>query len=399
MSSFAYRAANAAGQVVHGVDEAPTSLELESVLVSRGLYPLDITPGRVDEPRRSSLRSRRADVVDSFRHLATLVEVDFPLDRALATVARVAARADVADALLLVRSRVRAGLGLGEALAEHPQLFPRLAVGMARAGERGGHLAQALSRLAMQLEREQALRARLVSAMLYPAVMLVVGSIAVVVLLLYVLPRLVGILEEAGVAVPTTTAVLLGFSGVVATWWPMMLGVVAAVLVLAGMAYRTDTGRLRGDRLLLRVPLVGTLRRRLAASRLGQSLATLLGSGYPVISALEIATASLTDRAAVEDVLLAREEVRAGGRLAQALGRSRAFPLVFVQMVEIGESSGRLPMMLERGALAMEQELERTLERLVRVAEPALILVFGGAIGFVAVALLQAIYGVQAHGL
>jgi general secretion pathway protein F len=346
--------------------------------------------------RRRGLHSRRADVVEAVRYLATLVEADFPLDRALATVARVAGREDVSETVLAVRARVRAGGRLGDALAEHPTFFPRVAVGMVQAGERGGHLPDALARLASQLERELALRARLVSASLYPAAMLLVGIVAVLVLLLYVLPRLVGILDEASAAVPASTAALLFLSDAVGRWWPYLLGAVVAGAVVTAGLYRSETGRASLDRALLRMPVVGPLRRRLAAARFGHALATLLGSGFPVLPALDIAAQAVGDRAVGDEVLRAREEVRAGGRLARALGRGRAFPFVFLQMIEVGEDGARLPQMLERGATAMEQELERRLERLVRFAEPAMILAFGAVVAFIAMALLQAIYGINA---
>jgi general secretion pathway protein F len=396
MALFAYRAATAAGRTIGGTEEAGTPLELERTLTARGLFPLEVTPAAAVPRRRRGLHSRRADVVEAVRYLATLVEADFPLDRALATVARVAGREDVSETVLAVRARVRAGGRLGDALAEHPTFFPRVAVGMVQAGERGGHLPDALARLASQLERELALRARLVSASLYPAAMLLVGIVAVLVLLLYVLPRLVGILDEASAAVPASTAALLFLSDAVGRWWPYLLGAVVAGAVVTAGLYRSETGRASLDRALLRMPVVGPLRRRLAAARFGHALATLLGSGFPVLPALDIAAQAVGDRAVGDEVLRAREEVRAGGRLARALGRGRAFPFVFLQMIEVGEDGARLPQMLERGATAMEQELERRLERLVRFAEPAMILAFGAVVAFIAMALLQAIYGINA---
>jgi general secretion pathway protein F len=396
MPAFAYRAATAAGRTIGGTEEAASAVELERVLAARGLFPLEVASAATTRRRPRGLHGRRADVVEAIRYLATLVESGFPLDRALATVARVAARDDVAETVLAVRARVRAGTRLGDALAEHPAFFPRLAVGMTQAGERGGHLPQALARLASQLERERALQARLLSASLYPAAMLLVGFAAVVVLLLYVLPRLVGILDEAGAAMPASTAALLAIAGGLARWWPFLLGGTLAAAVLLVGACRGDAGRAVLDRLLLRLPVIGSLRQRLAAARLGHSLATLLGSGFPVLPALEIAAQSLGDRAAADEVLQAREEVRAGGKLARALGRGRAFPFVFLQMLEVGEDGARMPQMLERGAAAMEQELERRLDRLVRFAEPVMILAFGAIVAFIAMALLQAIYGINA---
>ncbi|HEX2208385.1 MAG TPA: type II secretion system F family protein [Longimicrobium sp.] len=398
MPAFAWRAANAAGRTLRGVEEAESALALERQLGLRGLYPLDVAPATAQdaEPRHAGFRGRRADVVEAVRYLATLLEAGFPLDRALASVSRVVARRDVAAAVMDARERVRGGARLEEAMAAHPRIFPRFAVGMVRAGERGGHLAQALDRLAGQLEREQALRSRLASAMVYPAVMCAVGAGALVILFVYVLPRFVALLADTGSALPRSTAALLAAGGFISRWWvAIVIGLIALAAGIA--AWRaSDEGRAAMDRILLSIPVVGGLRRRVAAARLGRSLSTLLGSGLPILPALEVAAESQADAAVAAEVLRAREEVRAGDRLAASLRRTGIFPFLFVQMVEVGEEGGRLPEMLDRGAAAMEGELERRLDRLLRLLEPALIVLFGGIVGFVALSLLQAIYGIRA---
>jgi general secretion pathway protein F len=351
-------------------------------------------------PRRGGLfRSRVADATQMVRYLATLVGAGFPLDRALGTAARVAGTAEVAAAAQSVRLRVRGGARLADAIAEHPTVFPALAAGMVRAGERGGTLAATLVRLAEQMEREQALRARLLSAMLYPAIMLMVGSAALAVLLLSVLPKLAALLVDAGAPLPRSTAALIALGDLVGRRWPVFLLGVGALAAAALGFRRSDRGQRALDRFWLRIPIMAGLRRQRAAVRLGRSLAALLGSGLATLAALDVAAGALGDTAAAEDVRRAREQVRAGSRLAPALAQSRAFPFLFLQMVEVGEDGGQLAEMLDRAAGAAEQELERSLDRLVRLVEPAMLLVFGGAIGFVALALLRAVYGVRGDGM
>lgn len=399
MPAFTYRAATPQGVIVRGVEEASSAELLGRALSGRGLLPLHVVAAEPARRARREWRSRQADVVEALRYLATLVQAGFPLDRALTTTARVVARADVAEAVLAVRARVRGGAHLADALAEHPLVFPALAVGMTRAGERGGNLAQALDRLATQLEHDRALRARVQSALIYPIVMLLAGSIAIVVLLLFVLPRLVELLAETGTTPPRSTTMLLWAGDAMTTWWPVLLPAVA-VAAAAGVAYaRTTDGRRALHRFLLRVPIIGTLRRERSAAHFGRALAALLESGHPTLSALDIAADTLADSAAAADVQAAREEVRAGAHLAGALGRGGAFPFLFLQMVEVGEDGGRLPEMLDRGAATMEQALERGLERLVRLVEPAMVLLFGGLVGMVALAMLQAVYSVRAEGM
>ena len=299
MPAFAYRAANAAGRTVRGVEEAESAPALERQLGARGLYPLHVGPATAAdaEPRRAGFRGRRADVVEAIRYLATLLDAGFPLDRALAAVSRVVARNDVAQAITDARERVRGGARLEQAMAAHPRIFPRFAVGMVRAGERGGQLAPALDRLAAQLEREQALRSRLASAMVYPAVMTAVGAGALVVLFVYVLPRFVALLADTGSALPKSTAALLAAGAFVSRWWVAI--VVALVALVGGIAAwrATEEGRAATDRILLGVPVIGGLRRRVAAARLGRSLSTLLSSGLPILPALEVAAESQADAA------------------------------------------------------------------------------------------------------
>lgn len=397
MPSFAWRAADAAGRTLRGVEEAASPAALERTLGARGLYPLEVAPAPAREAgeRRGGGRGRRAEVVESIRYLATLLSAGFPLDRALGAVARVAGRNDVASAVAEVRARVRGGARLAEGMAEHPEIFPRFAVGMVRAGERGGYLSESLDRLAVQLEREQALRARLASAMLYPAVMVLVGAAALATLFVQVLPRFVELLADTGSELPRSTALLLATGEFVGRWWPALL--MAPVLMAAALAAvrATEEGRHAVDRALLRAPVAGKIRRSVAAVRLARALSTLLRSGMPILPALETAAEAQADAAVAADVLRVREEVRAGDGLAVSLRRGGVYPFSFLQMVEVGEEGGRLPEMLERAAEAMEGEVERSLERLLRLVEPVMIVAFGGAVGFVALSLLQAIYGIQ----
>jgi type II secretory pathway component PulF len=335
------------------------------------------------------------DAASAIRYLATLVEAGFPLDRALGTAARAVTQPRLAAALRAVRERVLGGASLAAALADQPEVFPRLAVGMTQAGERGGHLAQALDRLAHQLEREAELKAQLWSALLYPLLVAAVGGVAVTILVLYVLPRFAGLLAESGTPLPSSTALVLAAGAFFGRWWAAILVIGAALAILATAYHGTPRGRLAVDRILLQLPLVGELRRLAVATRIGRTLSSLLANGLPILPALEAAAGALTDAAAASDVRRAHDEVRAGSRLASSLMRSPAFPYVFVEMVSLGEESGRLAEMLERAAATAQDELRRTLERLLRLVEPTMIIAFGAIVGFVALAMLQALYGVK----
>lgn len=395
MPVFSYSAATTLGDMLRGVEDAESPAELQHTLRARGLYPIDVVPSARRGRQRHTIRGLRADVTESVRYLAVLLGADFTLDRALTTAARVAERPDVADAILNVRRRVRGGMSFADALTEHPGIFPPIAVGLVRAGERGSQLPAALARLAAAREREEALRARIASALLYPAVMLVVSSIGLAVLVTVVLPRMAALLIDMDAPLPASLALLLGTVDAVQTWWMLLLPFAAAGVGALTIHARSPAGRRQVAMLLLHLPLVGPLRRRLAAARFGQTMAPLLASGFPMLAALDIAADALADPVASERVRRAREEVRAGGRLSTAVGRLALFPPVFVHMVEVGDEGGRLPDLLTRAGDAMEIELERGLDRLVRLVEPALIVMFGGAVGFVALALLRAIYSIR----
>jgi general secretion pathway protein F len=404
MPRFDYRAANAQGARLTGVENAPSAALAERALRDRGLFPFEITAeGAVSEAaadgrdaagrgwRWPRLRSRRADATHATRYLATLLSAGFPIDRALRSAARVTGSPEVRRAVDTVRLRVRAGVSLGDALAEHPALFSPFAVGMTRAGERGGTLGSALFQLAQQLERDQALRSRITTALLYPAAMLAVGVAAVAVLVLAVLPRLVALLAAAGATVPGFAASLIAGGAFVVRWWPLGLLAVAAPVLGLTSYRRSPTGARALDALLVRLPVVGPLRRAHAAVRLGRTLGALLESGLSTLPALDVTAQTLTDQAAVAATRLARERVQAGSALAPALAAGGLYPPSFVELVAVGEDSGRLAEMLERGATAAEVELERGLDRVVRVAEPSMILLFFAAVGFTVVALLRAL--------
>lgn len=396
MPSFAYEAVTAGGEAVRGVEEASSASDAEETLRRRGLRPLSVEAAETRSSlERGGYRRQRADVAHAFRYLSILLDAGFPLDRALGTVQGLVARDDVAEAVGEAREGVRSGERLADALTEQGDIFPRLAVGMVRAGERGGRLAEALERLAVHLEREEELRSRILSALLYPAMMAGVGGLALLVLVFYVLPKFVSVLEESGASLPATTSLLLSISGFLGRWWAVLL---AAAVLLGGAAaawLRSERGRRKTSMLLLRLPVVGPLRRRAAAARFGRSLAELLQSGLPIVSALDAASSSLADPAASDEVADARREVRAGRSLASALAEGRAFPPLFLRMTSLGEESGRLSEMLHRAADVAEDELERRLEGMVRLVEPTLVIVFGIVVGFVALSLLQAIYGVR----
>lgn len=401
MTRFHYEAATAAGRTVRGVEEAPSPVALERALTGRGLFPVAIDPvtGGGDERRGRGWVSRRADVTEALATLAALLEAGLPLERGLEVTAQGAARRDVAAGLQEVRRTVRGGGRIADAVAGQGTLFPPIAAGLLAAGERGGHLADAVRRLADGMEREGALRGRVTAALTYPALLAVVGTLATGILLGFVLPKFVDLLADAGAALPASTAFLLALSRGVTRFWPVILLAPVVAAALLWQVRRSPAGRERTDAWLLRLPVIGGLRARYASAQLARTLGTLLAGGVPLLSALDVAATSAADAAVGADLRSARASVRRGEALSGALARGRGFPHLLTRLVEVGEETGEMDTMMLRAAGLMEAELERRLSRAVSLLEPLLILFFGFLVGGVALSLLQAIYGIHADAL
>lgn len=396
MPAYAYRAVDDGGTRHRGTEEAATPAELTRALERRGLLVLAVSESRA--PKTRTGLGRRRGLLEATRTLASLLDAGLPLARAL-EVAESLAGGGVAEVLAVVRTRVQRGDPLHTALADHPRLFPPIYVGVVRAGERGGDLAGAFRRLDAQLEREQALRSKLLSASIYPLILAIVGGVAVVLLTLFVLPRFADLLLDDGATLPTSTRVLLTVStGAVAVWPVLLLGPPLAVLAISGWL-TTDAGRRFAARSLLALPGIGSLRQQALAARFARLTGVLTAGGAPLLDALDDAAGSLGDPAARDEAVRIRLRVREGASLNRALAEGSVFPPLLSRLVAVGEESGRLEEFLGKAAEVFEARLTRATERLATLAEPVMILVFGALVGLVALSLLQAIYGVNAGSL
>ncbi len=398
MPTFAYRAVDPRGAKHGGTRDAASPAALTQLLEAQGLVVVDVaagSPARAAAARTTLGRTSRAAVVDVTRALAGLLSAGLPLSRALTAAASVS-RGPVADRLTAVRERVARGDNLATALAAHPDLFSPLYVGLVRAGERSGDLDGTFTRLAAQLEREDELRSTLVSAAIYPVLLAIVGTAAVLILLLFVLPRFAGVLQGAGARLPRSTEALLAFSALAQRYWFLCLVPPFAVVAAIGWVRTSAAGARAWASMLLRAPLVRELRRDLLAARFARMTSVLLAGGAPVLSALDDAAASMPDPLARDDILRLRARVREGASMQRAVGDSPVFTPLLAQLVALGEETGRLEEFMRKAAELFEQRGERAIARLVALAEPAMIIVLGVVVGSVALSLLQAIYGVNA---
>jgi type II secretory pathway component PulF len=393
---YAYQAIDLQGQRLKGRLPGSSPEAVIRDLEGRGLLALKVREARESGNGGAGLGlGRRRAVLEFTRAVASLLPAGMPLSRALAA-ATSQAPESIRPALESVRSKVERGEGLAESLAEHPRLFSSLYVGLVRAGEKSGSLDNSFQRLTEHLERDGELRSKLVSMSIYPALLGLVGIAAILVLVLFVLPRFSDLLLSSGAALPATTAAVVGVAmAVQQEWWILALAPPLIAIVLAWLR-TTDQGRRVGARALIRIPLIGSWRRQHLGASFARMVGELLTGGAPLLLALEDARDCMTDSVAQAETDRIRTRVREGSSLHFAIAEGGLFPPILTQLVALGEDAGRLADFLLKAADLLERKTERALERMVALVEPAMIVGFGGIVAVVALALLQAIYGVNA---
>jgi general secretion pathway protein F len=388
-----YRALTRAGAREAGVVEAPTPDAAAATLRSRGLIVLDVSATEKSTGFFSG-RIRSADLAEFTSALSALLPAGLPLARAL-SVARDIAPVPLHGALADVQTRVERGSTFADALAAHPNAFPASYVGLVRAGERAGSLANAVGRLADAIESEQEFRAKIVTAAIYPTLLAFVGGAAILVLLVVVLPRFGALFTASGSALPASTALVLSLSaGMRAYALPIIIALIALAAFTLWIATSRDAAETR-SRLLLATPLVSHFYREVLAARTARVIAILLGGGAPFIVALDDAAKSIDDPSAQREVLRIRARVREGSSPTNAVAEGTLFPPVFARLVAAGEESSQLESFFTKAADLFEERAKRSASRFVALAEPALIVAFGLMVGLIALALVQAIYGIN----
>lgn len=394
--SFAYRAVRSDGSVEQGLLHAQDRAAASGVLAGRGLFPLELRAIDASSPRALGGRRRipAGELALGLRTLGTLLEAGLPVGRALWTFADVAP-ASWQPALPMLQQAVREGRSLAAALAASPLAFPPVTLGIVQAGEAGGSMARAVVSAAELAERDAAFRAALRAALAYPVLLGVVGSGAVALLILVVIPRFAAVLTELGETLPPATRAVLTAADI-AQRLAMPSLLITAGGWLAWLRWTAaPAGRARWHALLLGLPVVGAVRHAAASARLGAAAAELLESGMPLSTALLHAADATGDAALRERVLAARERVVQGSRVGAAFAAERALTPVAVKLIQTGEESGRLSAMFAQAARLEALRAETFLRTVVRLLEPALLLIFGGIVALVAAALLQAVYTVR----
>lgn len=332
------------------------------------------------------------DVALMTRQMATLLVAGLPLVDALGVLIDQTERKAVKGLLADVREAIRGGASYSAVLERYPRDFSPIYVHMVRAGEASGALDQILFRLAEFLEKQLALKNKVTNAILYPAIMLVVGTVVLFFLVTFVVPKITAVFAQSKQALPWPTTVLIEVSSFCRDYWMVLLGICLVAFWMARRFVRTETGHVWADRLLLRIPLIGQVARMVSISRLASTLATMLSSGVQLLDALDVAKRVMNNRVLEEAVEQARQNIREGESIADPLKRSGEFPPLVTHMIAVGEKSGEMEEMLRRIGQIFDGEVDRVITRFTSLLEPVMIVVMGVIVLFIVVAILLPIF-------
>ncbi len=417
MGAYRYQAVEASGTPVTGTIEADDRKAALQLLSTRGIFATAIEAAAVDksgpsplpspqrrggamttngvEVKRSAARGgfgtsgiRRKEVTAFTRQLSALLGAAIPIPQALEGLGEEEENPALRAMILNLSESVRKGSSLSAAMEEHPRVFTKLFVSMVRVGEEAGALPAVMNDLADLLEQEEAIRGEVVSAVAYPLFVLGFGILTVIFLLTFVLPRLFGMLQGMSKALPLPTVILLKVSGFLHQWWPLAL--VVTVGIVGGVVWysRKPKGALLIDRIKLRTPVLGPVFLSSALSRFSRTLGTLTKAGVSLLPALKIVESTIGNLVLSHFVAQVSEETRGGDSLAGPLRKLGVFPRTVIQMIAVGEESGRLPEMLLKIAEIQEREMRGKTRTLVSLLAPVMILIVGALVGFMVLALL-----------
>lgn len=403
MAFFQYRAADQAGKIVEGLMEADAEQGVVSRLHEMGCIPLRIAvPGdrltggsAARRPLFSRRRVNQQQLLHFNQELSTLLAAGLPLDRSLSLLANLVEAEEFTKVIRTLLEEVRAGKSLAASMAEHPDVFPKLYVNMIRAGEAGGILENVLRYLADYLERSAALKEDIKSALVYPTILAAAAGLSLIVLFVYVIPRFALIFKDVDQALPWITKVVIALSqGLTQYGWFLLLFLIAAAV--GGIYYlRSPEGRGEWDRISVRIWFLGDLLRKFETARFARTLSALLKGGVPLLEALGTVQGVVGNRLLSRAIGQVQVRVREGKGMSHPLGESGLFPALALNMIAVGEETGKLEGMLAEVAEHYDQEVKRTTKRLTALLEPALILGMGLVIGLVVVSMLLAIFSIN----
>ncbi len=399
MATFTYKAIDTQGRQVADRLVAPDRAAAIEQLFGRNLNPIAVQ--RQEEGQAATVlpqtrRVSKGEIEAFTRQLGNLLAAGVPLSRALNIMTREASRPAARRLWSVIHDQVAGGMALADALAQHPRSFSMVYVAMVRAGETGGFLDLVLDQIATFRSREQDLKGKVTSALVYPLILAVLAAGILIFLLTYFIPRFSQMFAEFGGSLPRLTRMIVATSRLLVSYWFVLVLLLALLVFAVRRLTSSEEGRRTMQRLILRLPLVGQAVARFALVRFCRMLGTLIGAGVPLVVALRVAKEAIGNQVLADTVDHAIEDVQRGAPLARSLESCRLlFPASVIEMVSVAEESSRLDKELTRLAGAYEQELDRRLKMMVALAEPALLFVMAGIVGTVVIGMLLPIFSLQ----
>ncbi len=403
MPVYEYTALDTSGKSLNGIINADSAVAARQKLRGSGMFPVEVKEtASVSQPKGLPSgpvsvyglfkRVKRGEVSVMTRQLSILLAAGVPLVGGLEALVSQIVNPLLKKILAQIKESVNEGNSLAFSLSQHPKLFSNVYVNMVRAGEASGSLDVVLDRLADYGERQEALRGRFKAALAYPVFMTFIGSLVLFFLITFIVPNITQVFSEMHHTLPLPTVTLISISGFLKSfWWVVVLALVGIVIAIKQLI-KTPKGRYFWDRTKLRIPVVGSINQKIALARFGRTLGTLLESGVPLLSALDIVRNIVNNTLIAEDIDNAAEEIETGKSLAIPLGRSPRFPPIAVQMISVGEQSGELEVMLGKIADTYERDVESQIMAMTSMLEPVMILVMGLVVGFIVISILLPIF-------
>ena len=401
MPEFFYKATTFDGKLLTGSLEADNEKAVSVRLQEMGYLPVQIgasgqrSSAALKLPWGKNRRVRSKHLLLFTQELSTLMKAGSPLDRSLSLLIELSETPVMKSVVQQVLKEIKGGKSLSEALAQHPKVFPKLYVNMVRAGEMGGFLNEIFERLAQFLEASEALRTTLVNAMIYPALLTVVGIVSIIILMAFVIPKFTQIFSDMGRALPLATVVLMDVSSAVTGYWWLMLLSLAAVFFIWRRALATPGGRMAWDRWILRWPLIGDLKLKVEVARFTRTMGTLLHSAVPMMEAFNVVREIVSNRLIASKLEGVANGIKKGEGVARPIQDAKIFPPLMVHLLEVGEETGKLDAMMLQIADIYDGEVRSTVKNLLALLEPSIILIMGLIIGMIVLSILSAILSIN----
>lgn len=395
MPKYAYVATKPDGSTVKGVEQALSPGLAQSALLERDLEPVKVTEKKsVMQFEITKKKVPRKELMHFSRQMAVFVRAGIPILDALGVITDGTTNKLFKKSLEEIIEALKAGDTFAGAAAAHPEAFPPFYLGILRSAELTGNLDSVLDQLSEYIERDLEARRKITSAMVYPGVVLVMAIVTVVVLTAFVLPKFERFFSDLDAKLPLPTRMLLSTSHFLSTWWFVFAGVGAVVFFALVFALRTPWGRAARDALILRLPVAGDLMRHAVLERFCRILSSMVGSGVPLPEALSVTSEATNNAVYQRGLTTAREAMVRGEGLARPLAGTGLFPPAANQMFKVGEETGTLDKQLSTAATYFDRELDYKIKRFTNLFEPAVIILMGLVVGFVAIALVSAMYGI-----